>query len=202
MTRTGRKRRDRVTVEQLLKETGAQARTIGLRGSTVDQIAMTGRPGIRLAREVTAGRSRVERRTDEKAGSGPAGSRTRRKALISGALTVLAAAVLLAAGLNNSDDSRPLPPFAPLEPATFSATSAPPSDAPLPPTTEATASRAVMPATQPVPAASTTDEPVVTATIPPSQDPSSEPADTPPPTTVTLGYQIGGNGGGRGGRHR
>ena len=204
MTRTARRRRDRVTVEELLRETGAMPRKLGAPG--------TGRAAARAAaerppREPASSRDREaaarERRVEERlrqaeGGSGWIGSRGRRRVLFSGAGLMLGGLVLLVLVSGTSDPSQATLPFVPLKPATTSPPAPLGAGPPPPVVSSATPSPVVMSATQTQPKVVVTDAPVVTATLPPPTT-----ATTPPGrTTITLPDPYDGSyGGSSGGGH-
>lgn len=184
MTRSARRRRDRVTVDQLLRETGATPRKLasGPRGAS--------RPADRPPRQPVRDRepvwrdfdaeARLERRVEAATGPRRIGPRTRRKALLGGLGVMLGGLVLLMlASGGNSGDQATLP-FVPLAPATSSRPGVPEE----PPAVSATPSPVVMSATQTKPKVVIPDAPVVTTTLP---EPSNPPAKTTTPvTTITL----------------
>jgi len=191
MTRSARRRRDRVTVDQLLRETGA-----------IPRILASGPRGADRPPRDPFGRERVERRIEEAAGPRRVGPRTRRNAVLAGAGVMVGGLVLLALASGRTPADQSTLPFVPLAPATSSRPQA--AEEP-PPEVSATPSPVVMSATQTKPKVVISDVPVVTTTLPKPSDP---PATTAPVTTITLSdycpnypyCYYGGDGGG--GRHR
>jgi len=168
MTRSARRRRDRVTVDQLLRETGATPRKLESGPLSAD----------RRPRDLF-GRERVERRVEVATGPRRIGSRARRRALLSGAGMLAGGLVLLVLASGRTAADQPALPFVPLPPAT----------GPLPtadagttaPVSSATPSPVVMSATRTKPKVVIPAAPVVTTTLP-----------KPVTPTPTPGYPYGG----------
>ncbi len=171
MTRSARRRRDRVTVDELLRETGATPRKLGASSAA-----------SAVFRDPEAG-SRLERRVEEATGGGRRfDPRTRRRALVSGAGVMAGGLVVLVLVSGRSPaDQQPALPFVQLPPATGPLAAA--STEPPAPVSSATPSPVVMSATRTKPKVVIPPAPVITTDVPP---PST------PVTTVTFPDPYGG----------
>jgi hypothetical protein len=156
MTRSARRRRDRVTVDELLRQSGVQPRKVGSRSS----------PAERAARNAAAGLP-SERRAPAPAPERRAGAA--RFALASGVLAVLGGLVLVLA--QRPDPVPGVTQFPQLQPATGVPT---PSIAQAAPTETTTPSPVVMHARK-----TPTPTPTVTVKVPPPV--TTTPSKTPPP---------------------
>jgi hypothetical protein len=154
MTRSARRRRDRVTVDELLRQTGVQPRQVGSRSS----------PAERASRNAAAGVP-ADRRAPAPDAAGPRG----RIALASGVAVVLGVLVLVLTA--QPDSVRQTTQFPQLQPATGVPS---PTSALAVPTETSTPSPAVMHARR-----TPTPTPTVTVELPPPV--TTTPKSTPPP---------------------
>ncbi|MEV6878880.1 hypothetical protein [Amycolatopsis sp. NPDC051128] len=154
MTRSARRRRDRVTVDELLRQTGVQPRQVGSRSS----------PAARASRSAAAGVP-SDRRAPAPDAAGPGG----RLALASGVAVVLGGLVLVLTA--QPDSIQQTTPFPQLQPATGVPS---PTSALAVPTETSTPSPVVMQARR-----TPTPTPTVTVKLPPPV--TTTPKSTPPP---------------------
>ena len=111
MTRSARRRRDRVTVEELLRQAGATPRTLGSRPS--GKVTLS-----RAVRRLRSERATVAREVDLPAAPTNRGL-FRRVALASGGTIAFAALALLVFGPGGSPADPTSLPFVPLPPASL-----------------------------------------------------------------------------------
>lgn len=184
MTRSARRRRDRVTVDQLLRETGAIPRKLASGPRSASRPAdrpprQPIRPDLEPVIQDREAAARLERRVEAVSGPRRIAPRTRRNALLSGVGVMLGGLVLLMLASGRAPENQATLPFVPLPPASSSKLEV----TEQPPAVSATPDPVVMSATQTKPKLVIPDAPVVTTTLP---EPSGTPAPTTPVMTITL----------------
>jgi hypothetical protein len=179
MTRSTRKRTEMVTVEELLRRTGATPRKIG---PAVPRDPVTGLAPEAFAAEPngrSAARARVEERVRATAGGwskpGRAGARARRLAVTSGTAVVLGGLLALALVPEDAPCAPASLPAAPLPPATAASSIAGGTGVPT-----SIQAMAVIMSAQPTPKRTATPE-----SPRPSATPAPSASEAPAPATAT-----------------